>query len=178
MAAVCLVIRRLTKADHARSLQVIRKSFATVARQFGLSRKNAPTHPSLLTAERFREMAARPVTLFGAFVAREQVGFAALERADRGVYYLERLSVLPKYRHRGYGCRLVDRAVAFARARGGTSVDTGLIDRHTVLKQWYAAQGFVETGTKDYPHLPFTVCFMRRELRAPPVQPGADPSSA
>ena len=33
-----------------------------------------------------------------------------------------------------------------------------------LLKNWYMSYGFRETGTKAFPHLPFTVCFMEKEI--------------
>jgi hypothetical protein len=40
----------------------------------------------------------------------------------------------------------------------------GKSDSHTKLKKWYSSQGFIETGTKDFEHLPFRVCFMNKPL--------------
>ena len=32
------------------------------------------------------------------------------------------------------------------------------------LKKWYLSQGFIETGSKDFEHLPFRVCFMNKQI--------------
>jgi diamine N-acetyltransferase len=47
---------------------------------------------------------------------------------------------------------------------GGKWVSIALIDSNKVLKNWYVKQGFVETGIRDFPHLPFRVCFMKKQL--------------
>jgi hypothetical protein len=49
-----------------------------------------------------------------------------------------------------------------ARAAGGRKLSIGVVDENAVLKRWYAAQGFRETGRKRFPHLPFTVSFMEK----------------
>jgi len=39
-----------------------------------------------------------------------------------------------------------------------------MINESTILKNWYKKLGFRETGTKNFEHLPFTVCFMDMNL--------------
>lgn len=36
-------------------------------------------------------------------------------------------------------------------------------EENTILKTWYAANGFVHTGTKKFKHLPFTTGYMEWE---------------
>ena len=43
-------------------------------------------------------------------------------------------------------------------------ITIGIIEENTVLKKWYEESGFVSTGTKASPHLPFTVGFMEVKL--------------
>jgi len=40
----------------------------------------------------------------------------------------------------------------------------GIVNEQEVLKSWYKGLGFTEKETRSYPHLPFTVCFMEKEL--------------
>jgi diamine N-acetyltransferase len=46
----------------------------------------------------------------------------------------------------------------------GRQVSIGIIDDHTVLKNWYLGLEFKETNTKQFAHLPFTVCFMEMDI--------------
>lgn len=146
------------------SLQVITESFSTVASEFGLSKENCPTHPAFMTLARLQEALEKKVKLFGLFSEKLQVGLVAVEKSTDEEFFLERLSVLPEYRHRGYGKRLIDYAFDFVKAQGGKVIKIALIDEHSVLKQWYLDYGFTETGTKNFSHLPFTVCFMEKEV--------------
>ena len=111
-----------------------------------------------------REDRNRGVRLFGLFLEGRQIGFIAVERADATLYYIERLAVLLEYRYRGYGKRLMEFAFEFIRANGGKKVSIGIINEQTVLKNWYKGLGFEEISTREFTHLPFTVCFMEREI--------------
>jgi ribosomal protein S18 acetylase RimI-like enzyme len=93
-----------------------------------------------------------------------QVGFVAIEKADDKVYYLDKLAVLPEYRHKGYGGKLVEFVSNFVKKHNGQKVSLGMINESTVLKKWYQKLGFKETGTQSFEHLPFTVCFMEKSL--------------
>jgi diamine N-acetyltransferase len=158
-------IREITgSAEFAASVRVIRSSFRTVAKEFGLTRENAPTHPSLFTVPRLKEMTARGAKSFGLFLGEKQIGFIAVQKTDKAVYEIERLAVLPSQRHGGYGAKLVGFAIDYIRERQGTKVTLGMINESTVLKNWYIKLGFREVWIRKFPHLPFTVCFMERDI--------------
>lgn len=152
----------------AACVPVIRAAFQTVADDHGLTEANAPTNPAFMTLERLREARDRGVRMFALLEGGPDaapVGFVALERSRRpGVVYLERLAVLPGRRHRGLGRALMDHAFAEARRAGAERISIGIVDEHAVLKRWYLAQGFVETGTRRFEHLPFTVCYMEKAV--------------
>ena len=142
------------------SCRVIREAFATVAAEFGLTVQNNSTNPAFIGFDNLQAMQAKGVRLFGMYEGGEQIGFAAIEKNDDNLYYLEKLAVHPKHRHRGYGKGLIDFTVEYVRNNGGKKIGIGLIDENRVLKDWYYRYGFMETGTKHFQHLPFTVCLM------------------
>ena len=146
-------------------LEVLHQSFLTVAREFGLTRENAPTNPAYVGIERLEDAVNNRVEFFVSIENDRMTGCVAIEPGrQEGEYYLERLGVLPDCRHRGIGERLAERALQEIGKRGGTSVGIGIIDGNHRLKKWYRAMGFEVTGTKRFDHLPFTVCFMKREV--------------
>jgi ribosomal protein S18 acetylase RimI-like enzyme len=100
--------------------------------------------------------------MFGLFDNDEQVGFIALEQSDNGTFYLEKLAVLPEHRHKGFGEALTDFIIEYVKNAGGKKISIGIIYENKTLLKWYKQFGFIETGTKNFPHLPFTVCFMER----------------
>jgi ribosomal protein S18 acetylase RimI-like enzyme len=146
------------------SVEIIRRSFATVAEELNLTPENAPTHPSFIILAQLEELRRKGLSFYGYFLGDRQVGFVAMERADDSLYYLEKLAVLPEYRHNGYGKELVQFVLDTAAAEGAKKLSIGIIDEQTILKNWYKEIGFRETGTRKFEHLPFTVGFMEIDL--------------
>lgn len=140
--------------------EVIRNSFITVADELKLTRANAPTNPAFIENDALNSMYEKNIDMFVVTNEDACIGFVALEKADNGVYYLERLAILPEYRHKGYGKMVLDFAVSHVRERKGKRISIGIINENEVLKNWYLSYGFIETETKAFQHLPFTVCFM------------------
>ncbi len=143
--------------------QVIRQSFATVAREFGLTRENCPTHTSFITDDSLIAKLKEGYFPFGYFADGNLVGFVSLTDTGNGVFELNNLAVLPDCRRLGYGRELLDYCKERVRALGGNKITIGIMEENTVLKNWYAANGFVHTGTKKFNHLPFTAGFMEWE---------------
>ncbi|HOT45478.1 MAG TPA: GNAT family N-acetyltransferase [Spirochaetota bacterium] len=146
------------------SVEVIRESFRTVAEEFNLTPRNCPTHPSFITRAALAELRTKGVRLFGMFREGLQVGFIAVEKSNDDLFYIEKLSVLPGYRHHSYGGQLLRFAFDLIKADGGSVVSIGIIDGHAVLKQWYKDQGFQEKRKQHFDNLPFTVCFMEKKM--------------
>jgi diamine N-acetyltransferase len=155
-----------TIAELDQCARVIRMSFATVATAFGYTPENAPTFPAFITTEKLVSEHEKGVRFFGMFSGSDQVGSVALERAPQvdNEFFLERLAVLPSARQQGLGRQLIDFAIKLVRQKGGRLVKIAIVDENRVLKAWYGAYGFRETGTKTYPHLPFTVCFLEKQV--------------
>ena len=159
-------IRPVTTEDLPRSLSVIRSSFNTIAVEMNLTPDNCPGHTAFTTMEKLLNLFGK-AACFGLYLDGTQIGFVAAEKAvDGEIYYLDKLAILPDKRHRGYGAQLVMCVLGYAASRGAKTVSLGMIDSHTVLKEWYKSLGFQEKGTKKFEHLPFTVCFMDLDLSA------------
>ena len=159
------IIEIISTENIERSAEVIRLAFETVARDFGLTRENNSTHPSFITSAQLGELKTRGLHLFGLFQADLEVGFVAIDPDEKLKYILRNLAVLPVYRHCGYGEILVRFGLDYAAARKAQKVELSLINDNHVLKKWYMRLGFRETSLKNFPHLPFTVCFMEYDLR-------------
>jgi diamine N-acetyltransferase len=170
------VIRELNAGvDLNTSARVIRRSFKTVADDFGLTRQNCPGHTAFLTTEGLRNEKDHGLKCFGLFSDQTQVGFVGIEEykpdtivrlgPEEKRYWLEKLAVLPSHRHRGYGEKLVDFAVHYVLEMGGTRIALGMMNKHAVLKRWYLGLGFREAEVREFAHLPFVVCFMEKDPR-------------
>ena len=158
-----MVIRKVS-GDLEECAGVIRNAFITVADDFHLTRKNAPTNPAFLGTDAMEKMRDKEAVMFGAYEGELCIGFIAALEASEGTFYMERLAVLPEYRHGGIGKRLMDTVFDYVSKKGGKRVSIGIINENTRLKEWYQQYGFVETGLKHYDHLPFEVCFMEKPV--------------
>lgn len=139
---------------------VIQRSFRPVAERFGLTRENAPRHPSNCAPDWIERDMGRGVVYFVIECEGRVAGCVALELANPEVCYLERLAVLPDQREHGFGKALVNHALCRAKALGARRVDIGIIAEDTELRDWYKEIGFAEGESKEFPHLPFRVAFM------------------
>ena len=140
--------------------EVIRQSFITVARDYGLTKENFPSHWSFATNERLAEKIKDGYYPFGYFENGKIVGFVALTDLGESIYEMGTLSVLPHKRHLGYGKALMDFCKQKVREFGGKKIVISLADTHAVLKNWYTANGFVHTETKIFKHIPLPVGYM------------------
>ncbi|HOJ78589.1 MAG TPA: GNAT family N-acetyltransferase [Bacillota bacterium] len=160
-----IVIREIiSNTELEESLEVIRNSFLTVAEELNLTKENCPTNPAFVEFSDLKVLRDKGVWFYGLFVDEVQIGFVAVEKANEEVYYLEKLAVLPQYRHRGYGRRLMDFVSEQVKSWNGRKLSIGIINENERLKRWYQQYGFVEQSQKRFPHLPFTVCFMEKLL--------------
>ena len=158
-------IRICTKEDTQILTETIRKSFRDVAERFGLTKENAPSHPSNCTVDWIQKHMEHGVTYLAIENKNHVVGCVALEQPNTGVCYLERLAVLPNQRRRGFGTALVNHVLSESKLLGVNYVSIGIIAEHTELKNWYKKLGFVEGESKEFPHLPFRVAFMSYDIK-------------
>jgi len=143
---------------------LLRSAYADVAQRFGLTSQNCSKHPSNFQAEWVTEALSRGIRYFVLEEAGTLIGCVALEQPQPEVCYLERLAVLPQYRHKQAGKKLVEHIFAEAQQLGADRIEIGIIAEHKTLKAWYESFGFTEIRRASFQHLPFEVMFMRKEL--------------
>ncbi|MCL2019038.1 MAG: GNAT family N-acetyltransferase [Oscillospiraceae bacterium] len=157
-------VNEITENDVVKSADIIRRSYKTVAEEFGITEENTPTHGSFLKDEKLITEFEGGKKMFGLYEWEKQVGFVALETKDGENYQIEKLAVLPDYRHRRGGRELMKYAENQARDAGGKLISIGIIYENKRLMEWYKNLGYKETGTKIFPNFPFTVCYMKKEI--------------
>ncbi len=146
-------------------LSVIRKAFATVAEEFGLTRENCPTHTSFLPRQALQQAWIEHQIMGCLKQQGKLVGYVALKQDDETVFELKHLAVLPECRRQGFGEKLVQWAENQAIQRGGVLLRASIIEESATLKQWYCKFGFRETETRRFPHLPFLVGYLEKPLK-------------
>lgn len=158
------MIRAITNSELPECLEVIHKSFATVAEDFGLTRENCPSHTSFMDMGKLQWEYDSGAQMFGLYLDGLLIGFFALSKVDEDAYKLKHLAVLPEYRYNGYGRSMLDFAKARAKEYGAGKLQLGMIDESSLLKNWYLANSFRITGVQKFDSLLFTVCYMECDL--------------
>lgn len=157
-------IQAATLKDAAVLARIISQANVPVAKEFGLTPENAPTHPSLCTAQWIVAGMERGETYSLVRSEGAPAGCVAYESPEPDLAFLNRLAVLPQCQGQGLGRALVSHILDRAGRDGKKAVSIGIIKAHTRLASWYASLGFVPAGEKVFDHLPFDVLFMRYEL--------------
>jgi len=145
-------------------LEVVNNSFATVAKEFGLTEQNCPTNPAFIKIDRLINDFNKGSLMFGYFTNEKIVGFVQITKKDDDIYELGRLAVLPEYRHSSIGKKLIGFAKEKVQELGGKKITIGIIEENTMIKNFYTINGFIHTGTMVFAHLPFTVGYMAMEV--------------
>ncbi len=162
-------IRLADAGDISILAMLVSEANKDVAVKFGLNAQNCPKHPSFCTEAWIEGDLSRGERYFILEDSEAAIGCVAYERPGPGRAYLNRLSVLPEYRNRGAGALLVQHIIQLAAADSVQSISIGVIGEHTELKLWYEAFGFTIGEIKRFPHLPFSVQYMTRQVRGVPV---------
>lgn len=152
--------------DLSAVVKVLNVSHGTVARDFGFTRESNPTNNAYIDESTLKSQLTKGIDLYTLLLNGKIIGCIAIEKSSKepDTFYIEKVSVVPEFRNQGFGVRLMDFATSKIKESGGKKISIALIDSHTKLKNWYIAQGFTETGTKDFDHLPFRVCFMNKQV--------------
>ena len=157
------MIREVRQEEIPECVQVIRRSFQTVADEFGITPENAPRYVAFATDEnRLLWQMFREHRLM--FLDEEDGvirGYYSLLLRDGGECELGSLSVLPEYRHRGIGTSLLKHAMDTARQQHCSALNLSIVEENTVLRKWYERNGAVHTGTEKFDFFPFTAGYMK-----------------
>lgn len=172
------MIRQIQKCEIEKCVELIQKSFLTVAQEFGFTRENAPRFTAFATtAERLEYQYEEGRPMYGYFDAEGQIlGYYSLHLQENGECELNNLCVLPEYRHRGIGEILFCHAMSTARAldtadmpgtaagRGIRKINIGIVEENKKLRVWYERMGARHVGTKKFDFFPFTCGYMEADV--------------
>ena len=160
------MIRKVEQKDIKECVDVIVKSFMTVADEFGFTIENASRFTAFATTEDrlnwHMEGEHRPM-----YVYIEDdiiVGYYSLLLQENEACELNNVCVLSEYRHKGIGEKLMKHAFITATELGCKKINIGIVEENTVLKEWYASQGFIHTGTRKFDFFPFTCGYMEKTI--------------
>ena len=106
---VSIMIKPLDPSEFALAASVIRASFATVAKDFGITEQSCPQYVGFVTTpEKLQTHHNWGWLMYGLYENERLVGYASISKETAGAYEIHNLAVLPDYRHKGYGRLLLD----------------------------------------------------------------------
>ena len=160
------MIREVRREEIPECVRVIRRSFQTVADEFGFTEENAPRFVAFATDENrlILQMDYQHRLMFLDEEDSVIRGYYSLLLKEDGECELGSLSVLPEFRHRGIGTELLRHSVSIARTHGCRIMLLSIVEENTVLRQWYERNGAVHTGTEKFDFFPFTCGYMKIRL--------------
>ena len=85
-------------------------------------------------------------------------------KKENGKCELSNLAVLPKYRHKRIGKKLLEHSFKTAYDLGCDTVNIGIVEENTILRKWYEDNGAVHIGTKKFDFFPFTCGYLKRKV--------------
>ncbi len=161
------MIREVKREELSACADLIRKSFQTVADEFGFTRENAPRFTAFATTEERLawHMDGEHRLMYLDEEDGRLRGYYSLLLRDKSECELGSLSVLPEYRHHGIGGRLLRHAMKTAAERGCAVMNLSIVEENTVLRKWYERFGAVHTGAEKFDFFPFTCGYMKMNLQ-------------
>lgn len=159
-------IKITADSDLTKVVDVLKRSHGTVAEEFEFTKENNPSNMAFVDCETLKKQLKKGIELFLFEEENVPIGCVAIEKSPNGTdtFYIEKVSVIPEERRKGYGEQIMKFAEARIKEKRGEKVSVALIDKNYRLKHWYEQLGYCESGVRDFPHLPFLVCFMEKKL--------------
>ena len=163
------MIKKIDKSNIAECVNVIRKSFQTVADEFGFTPDNAPRFTAFATTEEWLvyqlEIEHRLMAAYFDDDGDDKIlGYYSIQFLENDECELNNLCVLPEFRHKKIGEALLEDAIARAKSKNCAKMKISIVEENTVLRRWYEKHEFVHTNTIKYVFFPFTCGYMERDI--------------
>ena len=160
------MIKEIDKKDIIECVKVIRESFTTVADEFGFTIENAPRFTAFATTEErlYWHLDGEHRPMYAFYDNGKIVGYYSLLLQENHECELNNLCVVPTYRHKGIGEKLLKNAFEVAQRLNCNKINIDIVEENKVLRKWYESFGFIYTGTQKFDFFPFTCGYMEKDL--------------
>ena len=147
-------------------VEVICRSFMTVADEFRFTIENAPRFTAVATTEErlVYQLEQERRQMFAYYDDGRIVGYYSLLKQNEKECELNNLCVLEEYRHKKIGEQLLEHAFVEAGKMGCTQMNIGIMEENVKLRKWYEDHGAEHIGTEKYDFFPFTCGYMKKML--------------
>ncbi len=161
------MIRFMKQEEIPICVALIRRSFGTVAEEFGFTEENAERFTAFATTEQrlmwHLQGEKRPMFVYENENG-EIIGYYSLLLQENNECELNNLCVAPECRHGKVGEALLLHAYDTAKKVGCVKMNIGIVEENVQLRNWYEKYGALHVGTKKYDFFPFTCGYMEKSL--------------
>ncbi len=160
------MIKAIKQDNIVDCVSVIRDSFITVAKEFGITEQNAPRFTAFATdANRIDwHLNEEHRPMYGFWEKGKLVGYYSLLLKDNQECELNNLCVLPDYRHKKIGHQLLEHSFQQAKKRNCIKMNIGIVEENRVLRKWYESYGFVYMKSEKYDFFPFACGYLVKDF--------------
>lgn len=160
------MICKIKRNEISDCVEVICRSFMTVADEFGFTVENAPRFTAFATTEDrlVYQLEQEQRLMFAYYDDGRIVGYYSLLKQNEEECELNNLCVLEEYREKKIGEKLLEHAFAEAGKMGCSQMNIGIVEENVKLRKWYEAHGAEHIGTEKYDFFPFTCGYMKKML--------------
>ncbi len=158
---------RHTDPDYVEIIsELIMKSFSQQAGILGITEKEYPNFVAFETPERVRNRISRGDRVVLGYLLENIAGTVSYKIDDNvpAKGYVKRLAVLPEFRGKGYGARLMDYAEKKLSEYGVTRVEISIVARFQRLMEYYRSLGYIPVEVKVFNTLPFEVLYLEKTI--------------
>jgi ribosomal protein S18 acetylase RimI-like enzyme len=148
--------------DTEKITEIVNKSFETVANQFGYTKENAPTFPAFIKKDIIKENINNGLKMYCFKKHGKIMGCIGYSKYTDERYKIKRLAVLPEYRHKGIGKKLLEYGENEIQRKGGIIIEVHIVNDNEKLKEWYIKNGYNEIKIEEIKGLPFKVGIMQK----------------
>ncbi|MDR0265654.1 MAG: GNAT family N-acetyltransferase [Sphingobacterium sp.] len=144
-------------------IEILQKSFITVAKEFGFTKENAPTFSAFINKDKIDSEFSKGLKMYVYKISEKAVGTIGYI-FENGKYNIERLSVLPEYRHKNIGKELMEFIENILKSRSVRVVKLGMVYENKKLLEWYLSLGYKLLEIKEHKDLIFKIGIMEKEI--------------
>lgn len=158
------MIKQIEKIHLEECVKVIQNSFLTVAKEFHITKENAPGYVAFATGiDKLEKQLSDGRLMYAYFYANKIIGYYSLV-LNENECEINNLCVLPEYRHNNIGKKLLEHAFEKAKEQGCSKIEISIVEENKKLKKWYEKFGFKTTYIKKYDFFPFTCGYMEKAI--------------
>jgi N-acetylglutamate synthase-like GNAT family acetyltransferase len=147
---------------------ILNKAFMTVALQFNFTKETVERFPAFMESNIIENQLKNGLKMYGYNINDKIVGCGGYSLYKDQIYIIERLGILPEYRHKGIGTKLMVFIENKIKENNGKIAEIHVVDINKILVKWYKNMNYKQIRTdKLYDgerKLPFNSCVMNKEL--------------